>query len=198
MVTTEKRADHDDDAGHIPAAPGVTIDLADHPGLRRRGGSRAPAPAARRVRQLLGRLRRRPEPGPRQGRGSDQAAIATACADHERGERQVAFVTHRDPGGASCGAPGLVPGPCSAVPSGARSGADTAAHTRKSRQVCRRRSFQGWQQPQRSLPPRHEAAQLAAEAGPLSLPAARVHRDGASSRSTRWSSRSGCRSRTSA
>ena len=54
MVGTASEQVFVDDAGHVPAAPGVTITDPDRPGLRRRGGRRPAAAAERPVRQLLG------------------------------------------------------------------------------------------------------------------------------------------------
>ena len=77
-----------DDAGHVPANPAVTHHRSDHAGLRRRRGRR-PAPAAeRRVRQLVGPVRRRAEQGHRHrcrpGNGRRRRLQA-----HERGERPL-------------------------------------------------------------------------------------------------------------
>ena len=107
LVGTSSEQILTNDAGHVPAAPGVTISSPHRPGLRRRGGRRPPAPAARRVQQLLGPLRRRPQPRPRQGRGP-HGGHRDRLQDHERGEQEVAFVPHHVRGRPR-GAPGSLP-----------------------------------------------------------------------------------------
>ncbi len=63
------RAGADDDQRRRPRARGARRHRRQphREVVRRRGGRRVPAPPARRAQQLLGQLRRRPEPGHRQG-----------------------------------------------------------------------------------------------------------------------------------
>ena len=68
LVNTASEQIMTSDAGHVPAAPGVTINSPIVQGFADAGGRWARAPAERPVQQLLGPVRRRNEPGPRQGR----------------------------------------------------------------------------------------------------------------------------------
>ena len=157
----------------------------DHPGLRRRCGRRPAPPAERPARQLLGQLRRRPQQGPRHGRRSGDGGRGRVRRD-ERGERPLALARSRT--GAPTGRP-VVPIPCRRL-----AGAHRDRMPDDSETAMRRAGSTRPRSPaQPTAPARSGAARPA-----VPVPGAGVHRDGRSSRSTRWSSRSGCRSRTSA
>ena len=114
MVATSQRADHDDRRRPHPGGPGRDHHSPIVQGFADAAAAGLPRPQRAEFNNYWGAfgdalnqvLDKGEDP---HGRHRDRVQ------DHERGERQVAFASTHDRRGRRCGAPGLVPGPCSAV-----------------------------------------------------------------------------------
>ena len=142
LVGTASEQIMTNDAGHVPAAPGVTINSPIVQGFADAAAAGLPRPQRAEFNNYWGGF------GDALNRVLDKgedptAAIATACKTDERGERQVAFAPSHTIRGRREAPPVSSPDRAQ-PPSGARSGADTLGtrHTIPG-EGRRRRGIQG-------------------------------------------------------